>query len=344
VKKVQLTIVIPTFNGGRFLEQTVRSACSQVAEHKAVQILVLDNASTDEAPQVLKDLIGLGLDFTLVRNEQTLNADRNFEKAVSLATGEYVWLLADDDVLIPGAISAMIRVIVEEHPEAVVTNFLYVDETLTPIEGHPHQFRVVRGGSYKNPDTVLFSGEDALSEIGFEFVGLVSANCFRRELYLDHSHSVPIPKGFDFMYSVTALMLSGRTAFISTPLVLFRQYRKRWETKSDYSDNLRIDWLIIPAVLAQLKKLGYSSKLINRISFQRSLSFLWHLNQAKAKGFKVSKSFLFNMVSVNKQNFFLLLQLPLFFFSPKVIRALAGIYNSGLGGVVKGVLRIGNPR
>jgi hypothetical protein len=268
----------------------------------------------------------------------------NFEKAVSLANGEYVWLLADDDVLIPGAISAMTRVIAGERPEAVITNFRYVDEDLAPIEGHPHQSREVRGESSRIPDTIMFSGEDALSEIGFEFVGLVSANCFRRALYLDHSHSVPIPKGFDFMYAVTALMLSGRTAFISTPLVLFRQYRKRWETKSDYSDNLRIDWLIIPAILAQLSKLGYSSKLINRITFQRSLSFLWHLNQAKAKGFKVSKSFLINIIDVNKQNFFLLLQLPLLFLSPKVTRALAGIYNSRLGAAIKRVLLIGNPK
>jgi hypothetical protein len=146
------------------------------------------------------------------------------------------------------------------------------------------------------------------------------------------------------MYAVPALMLTGRSAFISTPLVLFRQYKKRWETKSDYSDTLRIDWLIIPVILMQLRKLGYSSKLINRISFQRSLSFLWHLNQAKAKGFKVSRGFLNSFVHVNKQNIFLLLQIPLMFFSPNLLSALAGIYNSRLGGFVKRILRIGNPK
>lgn len=345
MEKVLLTIAIPTYNGSQFLEETLRSACSQSLQNPGTSVLVIDNASTDSTPEILDGLKNQGLEFSTVRNDYNLNADRNFEKAVFLATGQYVWLLADDDVLVPGAVSRMMSILTNERPHVVVVNFKYVDEGLTPIADHPHSLRELRGKSRTIHGATVFSGEEAFSEIGFEHIGLLSANCFRRDSFLVHSKGAESPEGFEFMYVVPAIMFSGITAFLSKPLVLFRQYKKRWENKSnDYSDYLNIDWLIIPAILNQLRKLGYSAKLIRRISFQRSLSFLWHLNQAKAKGFKVSRSFLNSFVYVNKKNIFLLLQIPLLFFPPKVISGLARIYNSRLGGAVKRILRIGNPK
>jgi glycosyltransferase involved in cell wall biosynthesis len=341
VEKVLLTIAIPTYNGSQFLEETLRSACSQSLQNPGTSVLVIDNASTDATSEILDGLMNQGLEFSTVRNDYKLNVGRNFEKAVFLATGQYVWLMADDDVMVPGAVSRMMNILTNERPDVVVVNFQYVDEGLTLIADHPHSLRELRGKSGTSHGTTVFSGEEAFAEIGFEYIGLVSANCFRRDSFLVHSKDAEIPEGFDFMYVVPAIMLSGITAFLSKPLVLFRQYKKRWENKrNDYSDYLKIDWLIIPAILEQLRKLGYSSKLINRISFQRSLSFLWHLNQAKSKGFKVSRSFLNSFVKVNKQNIFLLLQIPLLFFSPTVISGLARIYNSRLGAAVKQILRI----
>jgi glycosyltransferase involved in cell wall biosynthesis len=345
VEKVLLTIAIPTYNGSQFLEETLRSACSQSLQNPGTSVLVLDNASTDDTAEILDGLKNQGLGFTAVRNDYNLDVGRNFEKAVFLATGQYVWLLADDDVLVPGAVLRMMKILTNERPDVVVVNFQYVDEGLTPITDHPHSLRQLRVMSETSHHETIFSGEEAFSKIGFEYIGLVSSNCFRRDSFLDHSGVAEIPEGFDFMYVVPAIMLSGLTAFVSKPLVLFRQYKKRWENnRNDYSDYLKIDWLIIPVILMQLRKLGYSSKLINGISFQRSLSFLWHLNQAKAKGFKVSRGFLNSFVNVNKQNIFLLLQIPLLFFSPNLISGLAGIYNSSLGGFVKRILRIGNPK
>ncbi|MGZ7259698.1 glycosyltransferase family 2 protein, partial [Streptococcus pyogenes] len=46
-----LSVVVPTFNYGRYLAQTVGSILAQGIE--SIEILVLDNASTDETPQVM---------------------------------------------------------------------------------------------------------------------------------------------------------------------------------------------------------------------------------------------------------------------------------------------------
>lgn len=94
-----LTIAIPTYNRAALLDRALNSIFSQYDER--IDVVVSDNASTDETSEVVKKYNNL----RFFSNKENLGYDKNFIKCYEYANGKYVLLLGSDDVVLDGAIS-----------------------------------------------------------------------------------------------------------------------------------------------------------------------------------------------------------------------------------------------
>jgi len=96
-----VSVVIPCFNYGQYVEQAIRSVLSQTFTN--IEIIVVEGGSTDgKTPQVLRDLERTGIPKTrfVYRAESHLAGDnRNF--GIGFARGRYVCCLDADDLLKP---------------------------------------------------------------------------------------------------------------------------------------------------------------------------------------------------------------------------------------------------
>ncbi len=112
-----LSICIPTFNRGRFLAELLECLLPQLAPQSAyaasVELLVSDNHSTDNTPSLVEQFQRRGLPVRYVRNQANLGADANFLRCLSLAQGVYVWVLGDDDLVMPGAVAALLSLLAQ---------------------------------------------------------------------------------------------------------------------------------------------------------------------------------------------------------------------------------------
>ena len=88
----RFTIAIPTYNRAGFLRRSLQAALSQTYEK--VEVLVCDNASTDDTPSVVSEF---GARVRYHRHDRNLGASPNFLSAPLLATGEFFSWLQDDD-------------------------------------------------------------------------------------------------------------------------------------------------------------------------------------------------------------------------------------------------------
>lgn len=106
-----LTIAIPTYNRSRYLAENLAQLRSEVSSvvPGSVEILVSDNCSPDGTPSVVYDAIASGLSIRYVRNETNVGWALNFVQCFDLATGKYVLLLGDDDLLVDGALALLMR-------------------------------------------------------------------------------------------------------------------------------------------------------------------------------------------------------------------------------------------
>ena len=93
-----LSIVIPSYNGAAYLPRAVSSAFA--FSNVPVEVLVVDDGSTDDTPAVLQ---GLARDFPALKmfrkDNGGLSSARNF--GIEQASGCYLVLLDSDDELIP---------------------------------------------------------------------------------------------------------------------------------------------------------------------------------------------------------------------------------------------------
>ncbi len=110
-----LSICIPTFNRSQYLAALLECLHPQLASQPAGQafaeLLISDNHSTDETSILVAGFQARGLPLRYVRNETNLGADANFLRCLSLAAGKYVWVLGDDDLVMPGAIASLLSLL-----------------------------------------------------------------------------------------------------------------------------------------------------------------------------------------------------------------------------------------
>ena len=83
-----VSICIPTYNHANVVGDALRSAMAQT--YGSVEILVLDNASTDNTSQVVADVTGGDARVRYVRNEANLGMVGNFSACISAARGKFI--------------------------------------------------------------------------------------------------------------------------------------------------------------------------------------------------------------------------------------------------------------
>ena len=91
--------------------------------HVHVEVLVSDNASTDNTAAVVKAEIEKGLlNLVYYRNPVNLGFDGNIFEIYRRAQGQYVWFMGDDDHIEPGGIKALVGHLLRVEPCGVVVN------------------------------------------------------------------------------------------------------------------------------------------------------------------------------------------------------------------------------
>jgi abequosyltransferase len=97
-----LTIAIPTCNRASLLETLLAILTPQLIAHPDVDLLILDNGSTDDTPGVIARYASPQVRSH--RHPENIGSDANFVSAFQRATGRYFWLCGDDDLPVTPAL------------------------------------------------------------------------------------------------------------------------------------------------------------------------------------------------------------------------------------------------
>lgn len=237
-----LSICVPTYNRAYRLRVMLEAVLPQVAEHAdKVELWVSDNASPDDTPRVVEEARRLG-PFNYSRNESNLGAIANIIRLTGeLARGEFVWLLGDDDLLLPGALGRVLeRLEAKRDLDLIYLNFCHA----TYAEHWPAS---ARGGytghveSLANPET-----SDRPLRPWHEMVRAhncmctqLYANIVRRRVWQDYWRGLPRQEDFSdarwtypHTYMIAETLMDKPSYYVGEPvLTIFNGGQSWWDIR-----------------------------------------------------------------------------------------------------------------
>ena len=145
----KVSILVAVYNTEHFLRDCLDSLLNQ--SHRDIQIICIDDASTDGSLAILNEYAALDNRIIVLRNEVNLGQSKARNHGLKYATGDYICMVDSDDMLDPNAIAQLVNTFTQ-HPltDCVLFNLVlqYPDGTLTPYHNRTSQ--------------TVFSGDEAL--------------------------------------------------------------------------------------------------------------------------------------------------------------------------------------
>ena len=114
-----LTYAFITYNRSRYLRKSLRSVLQQVGNDPLVEVLVSDNASTDETRSLVEEQQKRFKNLRYHCNETNVGAEGNIHCAMRASRGEYVIVAGDDDYILDGVLRFVLSAIVKHRGVAL---------------------------------------------------------------------------------------------------------------------------------------------------------------------------------------------------------------------------------
>lgn len=126
-----LTIAIPTFARAQKLSSSLQSLLVQIElaelSSKQIRVMVSDNHSPDATPAVVARFApqfrSLGVDFLGLRHGSNIGFGANLGTCYQNCQSEFIWYLADDDVLLSGAVQKVVSAVKNSSAGVHLFNF-----------------------------------------------------------------------------------------------------------------------------------------------------------------------------------------------------------------------------
>ncbi len=126
-----LSVIMPTYNGEKFLVDALESVLLQSAE--SLEVIAVDDGSTDRTVEILRSYAGR-LNLRVLPQERSGSWIKMTNIGIREARGEYVSFLHQDDLWQAGRIRSL-RVLAEQFPSAVALlhSATFIDESGAPL-------------------------------------------------------------------------------------------------------------------------------------------------------------------------------------------------------------------
>jgi glycosyltransferase involved in cell wall biosynthesis len=230
-----VSIAMCTYNGERFLREQLDSLIAQ--DYPNLEIVIVDDCSTDSTFEILRQYEAEHPHIRLFQNDQNIGFKQNFEKAMSLCTGEFIALCDQGDVWFPHKISTLAKQIGQN-------SLIYSQVQL--IDGNEHKLEK----AFPNMNLL-----ERRCPLGLLFRNCMTACIFKRNML---EKALLIPKDFIFH--------DHWIAFVASTLYGLKIHYEFLSLYRQHSGN---------AVLSSHKKRKPPNKLSYRKSkFQTRLVFL----------------------------------------------------------------------
>lgn len=218
MKKV--TVIMPNYNHAPYLRERMESILAQ--DYPDYEVILLDDASTDESAELLREYAQKPrVKQLIVNKDNSGNPFVQWERGLEQATGDYVWIAESDDVAEPTLLSRLVAALEKKQAVLAFCGSQWIDEKGQTIKRS--RDRVWR-------KDFAMDGESFVRDylLGYTNICNASAVLFRRDaaLQIDMKQVAQFSASGDRLFWIR-MALQGRVAYVATKLNRFRQHTNK---------------------------------------------------------------------------------------------------------------------
>ncbi len=283
-KKYILSVCIPTHNRAEFLSKNLETL-AKLINNQNIELVIGNDGSTDNTKEVVNSFIKKYPSIRLVHKyfKKRIFFDKNVIEIVKASSGEFCWLLGDDDVPQKSSITK-IKLLVLKYPNLslIHLNYSRFDNLLQKITAKKMVNGINKDRLFKNYEDYYFK---RLKNSYFKFLGThtitMSSDVINRKKWLKAVVNLRKYVGHNFIHSFaigTMIRDKNSIYFVAKPQVQYLSNNHRvWPNDiwKDYNDVL----------LTYLQEIGYSPR---KIKLMRKLQSEYEKREAMVKNKLIS--------------------------------------------------------
>lgn len=255
MKEKLLSIVIPTFNRGNVIEYTLSLLHDQVVRNaNEVELIVCDNASSDDTAEILNSILQKEPWFTYVHYVDHVNIDDSIRRSIVNAKGKFINLFGDDDVPFPYMVDTILNALKRNKNIGLLT--------FNAIQGYSDASLVLRDlkikvNTFENYET-FYTDSRLFTETFYGNMGFISVNVINREVWdkglvnFNNEH-----EGYAFLTVMFSGAIGYDCMYLQTPLC-YQRIVLRGGNEHEFT-NVKLgifQFVGIPRILKRLEELG----------------------------------------------------------------------------------------
>ena len=199
---MKISVIMPCYNQGHFLEETCNSISNQTYQNW--EVLIINDGSTDETESIALNISDKDSRFKYFYKENHgLSSARNH--GLNNISGDYVQFLDSDDLLSPSKLDVSLK----SKKDLIVTNFNHIESNkITP--------------PFCDLTNQNISFQNILNNWDIEFSISIHCGLIRSTLLKDIRFNEKLKAKEDWFFWLEYLNKKPSTAFINEPLVTYR--------------------------------------------------------------------------------------------------------------------------
>ena len=162
--KIDLSIIVVNYNAGTFLQRCFLSIEKNISNKISYEVIVVDNASTDESINEVKSSKLKVQSLTIIRNEVNVGFSKANNIGLKKATGRYILFLNPDTELREKTVETMIKFMDENENAGAATCFVSLPDGKVDDASHRgfptpwNAFSYFSGLARIFPSSMFFNG------------------------------------------------------------------------------------------------------------------------------------------------------------------------------------------
>ncbi|MDX2097780.1 MAG: glycosyltransferase family 2 protein [Leptolyngbyaceae cyanobacterium bins.59] len=219
-----LSVLLPNYNHAAYISEALQAILEQT--YQPLEVIVIDDASTDASLGVIEPFVRQFPHVRLLKNAQNQGAVASANRALEVATGDYIYWAAADDRVLPGFFEQSMTLLAQ-YPEAGLcfADLVFLDAKTGVI--HPKHLGFQDQAGYLSPPDLV-----TVMRRTREYIPGYTA-IFKRSALLDVGRFIPELQWHSDWFALHAIGFRYGACYIPEPLAAFRFLPNSFSSSSD---------------------------------------------------------------------------------------------------------------